>query len=422
MIWHPFTAQLGGEAPLKISRAEREYVFDVEGRRYVDAIASWWTVIHGHNHPQIVGAINRQLAELDHVIFAGFTHESAELVDGALMQLTGERFTHTFFSDNGSTAVEVMLKLAVQYWHNEGQPARNVFIKFDSAYHGDTVGAMSAGGESVFNRAFEPLLFKTKSFRYPQQDADLTVLDEIETWVRQNRDSVAGIIVEPLIAAAGGMHFQEPQLLTAIDRICKSYDLLLLFDEVFTGLGRTGKMFAYEHARVTPDLLALAKGLTGGSLPLAVTLVAERVHRSFASADPQKTFYHGHTMSGNPLGCAAAVASLALCNEEKFLPQVRALQQKMLRYWRNLEGLFPERLHSARSLGAVSAANLHTGSAAAGYTFRHGAEMRRQALAEGVIVRPLGNVIYVTPPYNISDSALEKTFACIGEIINDYEP
>lgn len=421
MIWHPFTKQQGAPEPLKITRGQREYVFDSEGRRYVDAIASWWTVIHGHNHPQIAGAITQQLAELDHVIFAGFIHESAEAVDRALMRLTAGRFTHTFFSDNGSTAVEVMLKLAVQYWHNEGQKKRNVFIKFEPAYHGDTVGAMSAGGDSVFNRAFEPLLFQTQSFRYPQTDADLGVLDEIESWVRHNRDNVAGIIIEPLIAAAGGMHFQEPQVLAALDRICKNYDLLLLFDEVFTGLGRTGRMFAFEHAGISPDLLALAKGLTGGALPLAVTLVNERVHRAFASPEPEKNFYHGHTMSGNPLGCAAAAASLALCADNRFLPQVTALQQKMQRRWRHLETAFEGKLQGARSLGAVSAGNLVT-QGTAGYTFQHAAEMRRQALAKGVILRPLGNVIYVTPPYNISDSALEKTFDCIGEIIDDYEP
>ena len=421
MIWHPFTPQEGAAAPLKIARAQREYVFDSEGRRYVDAIASWWTVIHGHNHPQIAAAITAQLTELDHVIFAGFTHDPAERLDEALMRLTAGRFTHSFFSDNGSTAVEVMLKLAVQYWHNEGQLKRNTFIKFEPAYHGDTVGAMSAGGDSVFNQPFAPLLFETRAFRYPQSDKDLSVLDEIEGWVNENRDRVAGIIIEPLIAAAGGMHFQEPQLLTALDRICKSHDLLLLFDEVFTGLGRTGKMFAYEHAGVAPDLLALAKGLTGGTLPLAVTLVNERVHRAFVSAEPTKTFYHGHTMSGNPIGCAAAVASVALLEDNKTWAQVRALQQKMQRCWRNLENLFPEKVQGARSLGAVSAANLATQNEA-GYTFPRAAAIRRQALSQGVILRPLGNVLYVTPPYNISDSALEKTFDCIGEIINDYEP
>lgn len=421
MIWHPFTSQAGATEPLKIARAQREYVFDGEGRRYVDAIASWWTVIHGHSHPQIVSAITEQLAELDHVIFAGFTHEPAEKLDNALMRLSAGQFTHSFYSDNGSTAVEVMLKLAVQYWHNEGQPKRNTFIKFEPAYHGDTVGAMSAGGDSVFNRPFAPLLFETRAFRYPQTDKDLSVLDEIEGWVKQNRERIAGIIVEPLIAAAGGMHFQEPQLLAALDRICKSHDLLLLFDEVFTGLGRTGKMFAFEHTGVVPDLLALAKGLTGGSLPLAVTLVNERVHRAFVSAEPTKTFYHGHTMSGNPIGCAAANASVALLEEGKMLPQVRALQQKMQRFWRNLEGLFPDKVSGVRSLGAVSAANLVTPNEA-GYTFPHAPAMRQQALSQGVILRPLGNVLYVTPPYNISDSALEKTFDCIGEIINDYEP
>ncbi len=421
MIWHPFSSQASGAQPVKIVRGEREYLFDAEGKRYIDAIASWWTMIHGHNHPQIVEAINSQLQMLDHVMLAGFTHESAERLDAALIGLAGKQFTHTFFSDSGSTAVEVMLKLAVQYWHNIGQPRKHTFIKFESAYHGDTVGAMSAAGASIFNRAFEPLLFRTQAFRYPQTDRDLAVLDEMEQFVRQNRDTVAGIVVEPLIAAAGGMLFQEPQLLRAVEKICRNYDLLLLFDEVFTGLGRTGEMFAYNHAKVAPDLVSLAKGLTGGVLPLAATLVSERVHSAFVSSDPLHTFYHGHTMTGNPVGCAAALASLDLITNRGVLANTRALQQKMLRYWRNLEAIFPDKINGVRSLGAVSAANLQARGTASGYVFAPGIEMRQKALGHGVILRPLGDVIYVTPPYNISDAALEKIFACIGELLNDYE-
>jgi adenosylmethionine---8-amino-7-oxononanoate aminotransferase len=422
MIWHPFTSQASDALPLKIVRAEREYLFDADGKRYIDAIASWWTMIHGHNHPEIVGAINTQLQSLDHVMLAGFTHESAERLDAALMVLTDRQFTYTFFSDNGSTAVEIMLKLAVQYWHNIGAARKNTFIKFESAYHGDTVGAMSAGGASVFNRAFEPMLFRTEAFRYPQTDRDLGILDEIEQFVRQNRESVAGIVIEPLIAAAGGMHFQEPQLLRAIEKICRNYDLLLLLDEVFTGLGRTGEIFAFNHAQVAPDMITLAKGLTGGVLPLAVTLANERVHSAFVSSNPLHTFYHGHTMTGNPVGCAAALASLDLIANRGVLANTRALQQKMLRYWRNLESIFPEKISGARSLGAVSAANLQSRGTPSGYVFAPGSELRHKALESGVILRPLGDVIYVTPPYNISDAALEKIFSCLGELLNDYEP
>ncbi|MBN8223004.1 MAG: adenosylmethionine--8-amino-7-oxononanoate transaminase [Spirochaetes bacterium] len=415
MIWHPFTPQLGAGDPLEIQRGDREYLYDVAGNEYIDAIASWWTVIHGHNHPQIVAAITEQLKKLDHAMLGGFTHEPALRLAERLLALTQGDFAKVFYSDNGSTAVEVMLKLAAQYWHNSGQKQKTRFIRFDAAYHGDTIGSMSVGGDSVFNRVFSALLFDAKSFAYKAE-----ALHELDVYLAGNHETVAGIILEPLIAAAGGMVFQSEEVLRGIAALARKHGVLLLLDEVFTGMGRTGQMFAYQKAGIKPDLVALAKGLTGGVLPLAATLVTKEIHAAFVSEDPLKTFYHGHTMTGNPPGCAAALASLAIFDAEDTLARVRRLEINMRACWQNLAQRYSDKLADIRCLGAVSAADLVVRGEKAGYTFSKVRELKAQALAEGVILRPLGNVIYVTPPYNISDAALEKVFSAIAKILENY--
>lgn len=422
MIWHPFTAQVNADEPLKIVRAEKEYIYDAQGRDYVDAIASWWTMIHGHRHPAIVAAIEKQLATLDHVLLAGFTHDAAEQLADKLLDASGRAFSHVLFSDNGSGAVEIMLKLAVQYYQNTGNKGRRLFIKFDSAYHGDTFGAMAVGGASVFTQPYQELLFATHSLPYPTGNAASVVLSELEIFLQQHEEEVAAIIIEPLIAAAGGMVFHTSETLRQIAQLAAEYNVLLLCDEVFTGMGRSGVMLACQQAGIVPDMLALAKGLTGGSLPLAVTLVSEKIHSAFLSDDPAKTFYHGHTMTGNPVGCAAALASLELLQSENRLDQVRRLEGMMQSQWQRLLMLHGGKIASPRALGAVSAANLVSSTGASGYTSAAGKELRRVCLAEGVIIRPLGDVIYVTPPYNISDAALERTFAAIDKALKSYEP
>lgn len=422
MIWHPFTPQLGAEPPLKIVRAEQEYLYDEEGRDYVDAISSWWTMIHGHNHPTIMAAIKRQLETLDHVMLAGFTHEPAERLAEKLLQVTDNIFSQVLYSDNGSTAVEIMLKLAAQYWRNSGEEERKIFIKFDVSYHGDTVGAMSLAGESVFNRAFAALLFPTQSFGYPTGGAQAEViLSELEIFLQANSASVAGIVLEPLIAAAGGMVFQSPETLQRLAQLAAEYNVLLLIDEVFTGMGRTGFMFAFEKAGVRPDIIALAKGLTGGALPLAVTLASDKIHSAFVSEGNEKTFYHGHTMSGNPPGCAAALASLEIFDDGDCLRNVRSLQLRMEQGWQGVTRRFSQKVRDVRVMGAVSAANLVTHENQAGYTFAAGRQFRSICREHGVILRPLGDVIYVTPPYNISKNALDRVFFAIASALEKYE-
>jgi len=423
MIWHPFTPQLGSDAPLKLVRGEREYLFDAAGKRYVDAVASWWTMVHGHNHPEIIAAITRQLQTLDHAMLAGFTHEPAERLAAKLIALGDKLFSHVFYSDNGSTAVEVMLKLALQYWYNLGETRRNIFVKFDAAYHGDTVGAMSVAGDSLFNRPFRDLLFQTHEIAYPTAGANAEgILAALENYLTKHADSVVGIVIEPLIAAAGGMVFQSVETLQRIAALAKKYNVLLLFDEVFTGLGRTGALFAWQKSAVNPDIVALAKGLTGGVLPLAVTLATQKIHAAFASADPAKTFYHGHTMTGNPPGCAAALASLDLLTRPGALENIAALEEKMCTRWQRIATKYGDKIIATRAMGAVSAANLATDNEKPGYVFSAVNAIKRQALAEGVILRPLGNVIYVTPPYNITDAALDTTFAAIENIVKHHDP
>ncbi len=421
MIWHPFTRQLGEGEPLKIVRGQGEYLYDATGKKLIDAIASWWTVIHGHNHPHIVEAIRRQLETLDHVMLAGFTHENAEVVAYKLLAISDKIFERVFFSDNGSTAVEVMLKLALQYWHNLAQPQKQEIIHFSSAYHGDTVGAMSVAGSSLFNAPFSSLLFHSPCFKYPCKEDDPS-LEELERYLKMHSNETAAIIVEPLIAAVSGMQFQESDALKRIEDLARRFDVLLLFDEVFTGMGRvgSGNYFAYQKSATKPDIIAVAKGLTGGALPLAATLVNEKVYREFLSDEPLRAFYHGHTMTGNPLGCAAAVASLELFEKEDRLKGVMDLETHMRALWNSIAIRHGDKISAPRSMGAVSAADVNPRSEKSGYTFSASLHFREMARKQGVILRPLGNVLYVTPPYNISKEALEAVFDVLDELLTNY--
>ncbi len=430
MIWHPYTIQLDSDPPLKIVSSKGEFLYDENGKEYVDAISSWWVSIHGHNHPKLVEAAKKQLDKLDHVLLAGFTHPPALELAHELLEFADWKFHKVVYSDNGSTALEIMLKIALQYFRNRGETKKKVFVTFSSSYHGDTIGAMSVGGDSVFNRVFQSLLFPTKNFPSPVcHDCPLgksphscteDCLDELEAYLSAHSAEVVGVVLEPLIAGAGGMLFHKPEVLTRLYELTRRYGVLLLLDEVFTGFGRTGTNFAFQAAGIEPDLICLAKGLTAGVLPLAVTLVKEKVYREFVSAEPEKAFFHGHTMTGYPTGCAVALASLKVFKEENRLQDVKRLESFLEEGWVKIRSEFPDKIRNIRILGSVGVGELFTGKESPGYINTFAREFRKICQERGVILRPLGNVIYITPPYNISKPSLDRVFEAIREAIGTY--
>ena len=309
-VWHPFTQHGLGEPIPLVERAEGSLLHLADGRSMVDAIASWWVVTHGHGHPRIINAIQEQAARLDQVIFAGWTHEPAETLARGLVEITG--LPYAFFSDSGSTAVEVALKMALGFWANRGE-SRHRIVVMQHSYHGDTIGAMSVGERGVYNAAYSPLLFDVGTIPFPHKGAEQAAYDALEA---ECKAGAAAFIVEPLILGAGGMLAYPPHVLAEMARICAAHGVLLIADEVMTGWGRTGTLLACEQAGVVPDILCLAKGLTGGSMPLAVTLASAAVYDAHYSTDRTKTFFHSSSYTANPIACAAALANLAIWREE----------------------------------------------------------------------------------------------------------
>jgi adenosylmethionine-8-amino-7-oxononanoate aminotransferase len=321
-VWHPFTQEALDPPPLRIVKAEGVYLHTGDGRRFIDAISSWWVNIHGHAHPAIVSAIAEQAAKVDHVLLAGFTHDAVEELRRGLRKILPGNLEYIFFSDDGSTAVEVALKMAVQYWQNVGQPKKRSIAALDHAYHGDTVGAMSVGADSGFNEPFRNLLFPVHRvhsaycYRCPvgkqRATCEIDCVDQLKKLLAEKHTEIAAVIVEPLLQGAGGMIVHPVEFLRRVSELCREYDVLLIADEVLTGFGRCGKMFACELAEIAPDVMCLSKGLTGGVLPMGATICTARVHDAFVSPDIARTFYHGHSYTGNPIAAAAAIASLGI--------------------------------------------------------------------------------------------------------------
>ncbi len=336
-IWHPFTQEALDPPPLRISRAQGAYLYTDDGRRLIDGISSWWVNIHGHGHPAIVSAIAEQAAKLDHVLLAGFTHDAVEELCVRLRKVLPRGLDHIFFSDNGSTAVEVALKIAVQYWSNIGRPQKRSIVALEHAYHGDTAGAMSVSAASGFTDPFRNLLFPVQRvhsaycYRCPvgktRDTCKIDCVDQLARLLEEKHEEIAAVIVEPLLQGAGGMIVHPVEFLQRVRRLCSEYDVLLIADEVLTGFGRTGKMFACDLAGVLPDLMCLSKGLTGGVLPMGATVCTSRIHEAFVSEDRTRTFYHGHSYTGNPLAAAAAVASLKIFEAEPVFARIERIDQ-----------------------------------------------------------------------------------------------
>ncbi len=406
-VWHPFTQHGLGEPIPTIARGEGAVLHTADGRRVIDAISSWWVTTHGHGHPRIVAAIAAQAQQLDQLIFAGWTHEPAETLARDLVAMMPAPLAHVFFSDSGSTAVEVALKMALGFWANRGMPRHRILV-MEHSYHGDTIGAMSVGARGVFNRTYEPLLFAVDPVPFPRAGAEQATLDALEAACR--RGDVATFIVEPLLLGAGGMLVYPPAVLRAMREICARHDVLFIADEVMTGWGRTGTLLACEQAGVVPDLLCLAKGLTGGSLPLAVTLATPAIFDAHCSDDPARQFFHSSSYTANPIACAAANANLAIWREEPVAGRIAALAGRQEEL---LDRLARHRLaRDPRRAGTVIAFDVAVEDGA-GYLSQVGPALRAAFRESDVLLRPLGNTVYVMPPYCIGADDL----ALVGDTI-----
>jgi adenosylmethionine-8-amino-7-oxononanoate aminotransferase len=409
-VWHPFTSQLNMEPPVAIVRGDGTLLFDEDGKAYIDAIASWWVNVHGHSHPYIALKIMEQLQTLEHAIFSGFTHEPAVRLAERLLEFF-PALHKVFYSDDGSTSVEVALKMAFQYWHNSGKP-RTKIIAFENAYHGDTFGSMSVGARNVFSQAFDKMLFEVIHIPVPVIGNEKKSVDAMRAALT---DEVAAFIFEPLVQGAGGMIMYSQDALDELLHLAKENNVLTIADEVMTGFGRTGKMFAIDHCRNKPEIVCLSKGLTGGFLPLGVTICSEEIHRAFLTSDKTKTFFHGHSYTANPIACTAANASLDVFAQEKTMERVEVLSHRMK------EAAERFRNHSAvkeaRSFGTIFALEIKTPQATE-YLNPLAEKVHSFFIERGIILRPLGNILYVLPPYCITEEELKKVMDAIDEFLS----
>ncbi len=405
-VWHPFTQHALQPSSVEIVAAEGAWLTTAGGRRILDAISSWWVTTHGHRHPHIVAAIKAEADRLDQVIFAGFTHAPAERLARGLVAIAPPGLEHVFYSDSGSTSVEVALKMALGYWTNTGEPRQRI-LALEHGYHGDTIGGMSVGARGVFNAPYAPLLFEVTRLPFPAAGNEQATLDALEAACREG--GVAALIVEPLILGAGGMRIYSAAALAEMKRICERHNVLFIVDEVMTGWGRTGTLFACEQAGISPDILCVAKGITGGSLPLAATLCTPRIFEAHLSSDRTKTFFHSSSYTANPVACAAAVANLEVWAREPAVDRVAVLaagQAQRLAAFAD-DGRFK----NVRRLGTIAALDLDVRDA--GYLADVGPRLYQFFLERGVLLRPLGNTIYVMPPYCIADIELDLVYDAI---------
>jgi adenosylmethionine-8-amino-7-oxononanoate aminotransferase len=416
-IWHPFT-QHGLEEPIPlVERAEGAALYLADERRIVDAISSWWVTTHGHAHPHIAAAIAIQAAQLDQLIFAGWTHEPAETLARDLIALMPQSqsqapLAHVFFSDSGSTSVEVALKMALGFWANRGEPRHSILV-MEHSYHGDTIGAMSVGARGVFNRAYEKLLFDVGRVPFPKAGCEQATLDALDAAC--HAEPVAAFIVEPLVLGAGGMLMYSADILREMRAICERHGVLFIADEVMTGWGRTGTLLACEQAGVTPDILCLAKGLTGGSLPLAVTLATPAIFEAHWSNDPAKQFFHSSSYTANPIACAAANANLQIWRDEPVRKRIARLTARQAALLGELAKL--PRVANPRQCGTIIALDV-VDTGGAGYLSQIGLRLRESFRAAPVLLRPLGNTVYVMPPYCIGEDDLAVVRDAIAEAIS----
>ena len=435
-LWHPYTQMKDcrSSPPILIEKAKGIKLYDDKGNFYYDTISSWWCNIHGHNHPKIKSAVKRQLDSLEHVLFAGFTHKGAILLAEKLIALTKGKFAKVFFSDNGSTAVEVALKLSFQYWQNKGQNKKTKFVSLDCGYHGDTIGTMSVSGVDLFNEVFSPMFFP--SFKLPspycyrcpcglnKTDCNINCIKPAEELLKNKSDEICAIILEPMVMCAAGMVVYPKEYLEKIALLAKKYNVHLILDEVATGFGRTGKMFAYEHvSNIEPDFLCISKGITGGYLPLSATLTTDKIYREFyADYELKKTFYHGHTYTANPIACAAALASLALFNQEKTTGNVKKLMPVLssgLDKFKDLE--FVGDVRCIGLIGGIELVKDKKTKEGFGFKKRMALEVYKAGLKNNLVLRPLGDIVYLFLPLSVKRNELEDILSRMYLVVKSLD-
>jgi adenosylmethionine---8-amino-7-oxononanoate aminotransferase len=407
-VWHPFTQHALEPVTKKIIKTDGAHLTDEDGRVILDAISSWWVITHGHRHPRIMNAIKTACETFDQIIFAEYTHEPAEALAKGLIRLAPAGLAHVFYSDSGSTAVEVALKMALGFFHNRGEPRARIVV-MEHSYHGDTIGAMAAGERGVFNAAYEPLLFGVERIPFPLPDREQETLDAFEAQCRDG--SIAALLIEPLVLGAGGMRIYPARLLAELKRIAARHGCLLIADEVMTGWGRTGTLFACEQAAITPDILCLSKGITGGALPLAATLCTAEIFDAHLSTDRSRTFFHSSSYTANPIACSAALANLGVWHDEPVAARIEALAQ--MHRERLLPFMSDPRFINVRQSGTIAALDLDVSTP--GYLSDTGLPLRAFFREQRLLIRPLGNVIYLMPPYCVTAHELDRAYAAIAE-------
>lgn len=416
VIWHPFTQAKTARAPLAVIKAEGCWLTAENGERYLDGTASWWVNAHGHGHPYIARAIAEQAQQLEHVIFAGFTHEPAVELAERLLDLLPGKQERIFYSDNGSTSVEVALKMALQYFHNHGEQ-RIKIVAFRNGYHGDTFGGMSVAERNAFNLPFQPFLFDVQFIEAPEPGRGAESIRQLQEILDEG--DVAAFIFEPLVQGVAGMRMHDAAVLSQLIRLCREQDVIIIADEVFTGFYRTGQFFACNYLAEQPDIICLSKALTGGFLTLGVTAVPSFIYEAFRSDDKIKTFFHGHSFTANPIACRAALASLDLFEQDTFHENIRRISEQHATFAASLS--HHPALIAVRHKGTILALELKTGEES-GYLNPVSEDLTSWFLQRNIYLRPLGNVLYITPPYCISTEELQLIYTAIREWLETATP
>ena len=412
LIWHPYTQMQNAAPPIPIVRGEGVYLIAEDGKKYIDAVSSWWVNIHGHSHPYIAQKVAEQLLRLEHVIFAGFTHPGAIELAERLIDILPSGQSKVFYSDNGSTAVEVALKMCFQYLSNLGNPRTKV-LAFNNSYHGDTFGAMAVSSRSAFTRPFEKLLFDVEFIDVP----DARNIEELKGYISGVGSDLAAFIFEPLVQGAGGMQMYEAQYLDELIQHCKKNEILTIADEVMTGFGRTGKLFASDHLSEQADLMCFSKGLTGGTMALGLTTCTSDIYNAFLSDDKLKTLFHGHSFTANPVACSAALASLDLLLDKETIKNIDRITQSHHEFLNKIKD--HPRLKNIRQTGTILAMEWES-TAETSYFNNLRDNLYNFFLDQGIILRPLGNIVYVLPPYCINTEQLNYVYLKIEEALERF--